>query len=121
MDKENDNVTGRLGSQYNSESWSERMCTMSEEASGDESGAHDSEEEVHGFLYSKATIAATLGAAFVGSFVVSIIISRMWNEDDIKLHVLSFATRVLQTIAFSSGKWAIECERAYNEYVNALH
>jgi hypothetical protein len=121
MDKESNNAIGRLGSQTHDESGSERMCSMPAEAGPDESGSREPKGSTEEILRNYAGITAVLGATLVGSFVVSFIIARMWNEDEIKLNALSFLTRVLQTIAFSTGKWALECERSYNEYVNALH
>ena len=121
MNKENDNASRRLGSEDNEQRGSERMRPMPEEAGNYEPISTESEgqsEEV--FLRGAATI-ATLGAAFFGTIIVSIVVSRMWNEDDIKLHVLDALIKILQGIARLCGGWALQCEHTYNEYVNALH
>lgn len=98
------------------------MCSMPAEASENESGSCESKEDGEGLLFRHAgAVAATFSAAFFGTIIVSIIISRMWDEDEIKLHMLDFIIRVLQSVARLCGGWAIQCENAYNEHVNALH
>jgi hypothetical protein len=97
------------------------MHTVPEETSGDESGAHDDEAEGQGFLFHYSTAVGVFTATFFATIIISILISRMWNEDEIKLHVLDALMRLFQAIARLSGGWALECERTYNEYVNALH
>jgi hypothetical protein len=120
-DKEHDNVVGRLGSTNHDESGDKIMCSMSAETGGDEPSSYDSEEQDQGFLYNYAATIATLGTAFIATIVISLIISRMWNEDEIKLHVLNSLIKLLQGIARVCGSMAIEYEQLYNEYVNALH
>ena len=115
------NAVWRLGSRTDEECWSERMRSMPEEAGQNESGAHQSEGDGEEIFPHYATVFATLGAAFVGTFIVSLIVSRMWDEDEIKLHILDALIKMFQAIARITGSWAIECENAYNEYVNALH
>jgi hypothetical protein len=121
MDKENNNVVGRLDKQYHYEPGDQIMHSMSEEAGGNESGTHDSQGEDQGFLSDNSTAIATFSAAFVATFIISIFVARMWDEDEIKLHILNFLVNLLQTIARLTGGWALHCERTYNEYVNALH
>lgn len=120
MNKESENV-GRLGSQANEEYRNGGMRSMSTEAGQNEPGAYDGNGEDQGILPNYAAVVATLSAALVGTIVICIIISRMWDEDEIKLHMLNFLTRVLQAVARLAGSWAIECENAYNDHVNALH
>ena len=121
MDKENDNVARRLGSPNHYESGDKIMYSMPESASGNEPISSNEEEQDKGFLLRQAPAIATLSAAFFASIIVSIIISRMWDEDEIKLHLLDILIRFLQSIARLCGGWAIECEKTYNDYVNALH
>lgn len=120
-DKENDNAVRRLGSQSNQECGDETMCSMPETTGENEPGASESEAKGQGFLFRQSSTIAAFTAAFVGAFVVSIIISQMWKEDEIKLHVLNSLVKLLQSIARLCGQWALDCENAYNEYVNALH
>lgn len=121
MDKENNNVVGRLGSKANHESRNGEVRPMPEEASQHESGTHQHEGNIEETLHSYATLIATLGTLFVGTFIICIIVARIWDEDEIKLHVLDMLTRMLQAVARLCGGWAIECEKAYNDHVNALH
>lgn len=48
-------------------------------------------------------------------------LSRLWADDEIRLHVLHASVRVLQTTARIVGGWALKTEKSYNEYVNTLH
>lgn len=121
MNKENNNVARRLGNSNYYKYGDKNMHSMSEEASGIESNTHQREGSTEEILPNYAAIIATLGATLVGTIIIAIIVSRMWNEDEIKLHILSSAVRILQNIARLSGSWAIECERSYNDHVNALH
>lgn len=94
---------------------------MPEEAGGNESISPEREGEDQGFLLHNTTIIATFASVFFATFVISIIVSRMWDEDEIKLNVLHMLVRVLQAIARLCGGWALEFEQIYNDHVNALH
>lgn len=118
--KEN-NASRRLGSASNYKLGDQIMCSMSEAASNDESNTLDDQAEDQGFLYRHSTAIATLTAAYFATFVIAIIFSRMWNEDEIRLHILNVAMRILQAIARLIGGWALTCEQAYNDYANTLH
>jgi hypothetical protein len=121
MNQENNNVVGRLGSTNDYEHGDKIMYSMPEEASSNESSTHQSEEEDSGFLFHYSTTVATLSAAFFGTIIVSLLVSRMWDEDQIKLHILDTLIKMLQGVARLTGGWALECERAYNDHVNTLH
>lgn len=94
---------------------------MSRETGKDESISSDSAGEGEEFSIRYTAAIATFGSILVGCCITAIIISRMFDEDEIKLQVLDFLVKFLQSIARQCGAWAIECEKAYNEYVNALH
>jgi hypothetical protein len=94
---------------------------MSTTASGDESDARNREEEDQRLLYSNATAIATLAATLVGTIIICIFLARMWDEDEIKLHVLHSTIHLLQVIARLCGSWALQCEATYDKHVNALH
>ena len=119
--KENDNAVGRLGSTDHYELGYEGVYPMSEEASSNEPDAYDGEGENQELLFHYSDAIATLAATFFATIIVCLIVARMWDEDQIKLHVLDALVRLLQAIARLCGGWALECERAYNEHVNALH
>lgn len=121
MNKENENASRRLGSKDHYESGDEAMCSMPETTGGNESSPHECEGETEGIFYNYSTAIATFAATFFATIIISIIVSRMWDEDEIKLTVLDYLVRILQAIARLCGSWALECERTYNEYVNALH
>ena len=94
---------------------------MSEETSGNEPDAYDSEGENQELLFHHSAAIATLAATFFATIIVCLIVARMWDEDQIKLHILDALVRLLQAVARLCGGWALECERAYNEHVNTLH
>jgi hypothetical protein len=121
MNKENDNVVGRLGSSNHYELGSEIMCSMPEEAAGNESNTCNGEAEDQEFLRNYTATIATLSATFFATIIISVIVTQMWNEDEIKLHVLDALIKILQTMARLFGGWALECERTYNDYASALH
>lgn len=121
MNKENENVARRFGSQNHHEYRSEAMHSMSEPTGEIEPTPSEREAEAQGFLHNYTAAVATLSATFAATIIISIIVARMWDEDQIKLHVLDYMIKMLQAIARLCGGWALECERTYNEYVNALH
>lgn len=120
MNEEN-NASGRLDSASYYKSGDEIMCSMSEEAGDIEPDASNSSDEDQGILHNYSTAIAALAATYFAVIVVVIIVSRMWDEDEIRLHILNALMRVLQTIARISGGWALACEKAYNDYANTLH
>lgn len=97
------------------------MRSVSTEAGKDEPGTRQREGTNEEVLPSYAVVIGVLGTALIGTIIVCLVISRMWNEDEIKLHVLSSTIKLLQGIARVSGSWALECENTYNKHVNALH
>lgn len=94
---------------------------MPTEAGQNESGAYQPEGNAEEVLSNYATILAVLGATLVGTIIISLIAARMWDEDEIKLHILHSAMNILRSIARTTGSLAIECENAYNQRVTALH
>jgi hypothetical protein len=94
---------------------------MPAEASENESNAPESEAEDQGFLLRNSSALATFATFFVGTLIVQIIISRMWDEDEIRLYALDAMMRFFQLFARMFGGWALTCEKAYNDYANALH
>lgn len=121
MDKENHAVR-RLGCTNHTESRDEIMCSMPEKASGDESSAYDDEAEDSRFLLrNSTTIVGAFAASYFAFVIIYLLMTRMWNEDEIRLHLLSALTRIFQALARTFGLWALECENAYNEYVSILH
>lgn len=92
---------------------------MPDEASDIESISPEREESTTGILlYGAASIA---GIA-IGYFIVGPIVVSMLNDDDgLTLHLLHGLMTLLQTIARVAGSAAIECEKKYNDHVNALH
>jgi hypothetical protein len=68
---------------------------------------------------SKSTPAWLLGVSTVG--VLSYAMFSMWDDEEIRLHVLHTLVKLLQAVARVIGMWAIEFERAYNEAVDVLH
>lgn len=118
--KEND-ACRRLGSQNHYEPGDEIMYSMPEETGGAEPSTYDDQGESQRFLRNYTTAVAALATTYVALVVIFIIVSRMWDEDEIRLHVLNTMMRILQTIARICGGWALACEKAYNDYANALH
>ena len=45
----------------------------------------------------------------------------IWQEDEVRLHVLHTWIRALQSMARTLGIWAIQAEAAYNEVADLLH
>jgi len=45
----------------------------------------------------------------------------MWDTDEIRLHVLQAIVQILQAFARVIGLWALEFEKAYNDYADTLH
>ena len=121
MSKEKNNASRRLGSESDNLDGSETMYSVPTEAGKTESTSPEHQGESEGLLYNYTATIATLSAAFLGTIIVSIIVSRMWDEDEIKLHVLDALIKLLQGIARLCGGWALQCENTYNEYVKALH
>jgi hypothetical protein len=113
------NAFGRLDSTVNKECWNERMYSVPDEASDVEPIPSEREESGPGILlYGAASIA---GIA-VGYFVIGPIVVTMLNDEDgLTLHLLHAMTTILQTIARVAGSAALECEKKYNDHVNALH
>lgn len=97
------------------------MYPMPEEASGAESSSLYGDGKGQGFLHKYSTAIATFATAYLITLIIAFVFVRMWQEDEFRLNVLNGIIKTLQTIARISGSWALECERAYNEYVNALH
>lgn len=97
------------------------MYSVPEETGSDEPDACNSETEAQRLLRNYSAAIATFAAAYVATIIIAIIVSRMWNEDEIRLHILDALIRILQTIARFCGGWALACEKAYGDYVNALH
>lgn len=52
---------------------------------------------------------------------ISGIMFRIWDDDEIQLHVLHGITRLLQTTARLVGTWALRVEEKYNKTVDSLH
>jgi len=121
MNKENENATRRLDSENLYRSGDENMRSVSEASGSDESSASESQDETQGFLFHHSAAIATLSATFGATIIISLIASRMWDEDQIRLYSLDLMSRMCKAIALIFGSWALACERSYNEYVNALH
>lgn len=47
--------------------------------------------------------------------------SVLWNDDEVRLHMLHLLMRIFQTLARTFGLWALQLENAYNDYVSILH
>lgn len=114
-------VTRRLGRTNYTEHGDEIMCSMPKETSGDESSTHDSEAEDQGFLHRNSTVVGIIGTAYIFTVIIYLVMSRMWDQDEIKLHFLDAMVKICQALARTFGLWALEFENAYNEYVNILH
>ena len=119
MKKGNSNAFGRLGSTTNTKRWDERMYSVPEQTSQDEPSTPEREETGPGILlYGAASVA---GIA-IGYFIVGPIVVTMINDEDgLTLHILHGLMMMLQTIARVAGSAALECEKKYNDHVNALH
>lgn len=121
MDKEN-HACWRLGSKDHTEFGDEIMCSMPETTGSNESSACDSQGENQKlFLRNPTIVGATVAASYVAFIVAYLLMSHIWDEDEIRLHLLDTLIKVFQAIARLFGSWALECERSYNEYVNTLH
>lgn len=94
---------------------------MSNEAGQIEQPAPDSSTESKELPIRYATAITGFASLVLGCFVVGILVAQMFDEDQIRLHVLDTLVKILQAIARLAGGWAIECENAYNQYVNVLH
>ena len=95
------------------------MYSVPDEASDIEPIPSEREESNPGILlYGVASVA---GIA-VGYFVIGpIVVSMINDEDGLTLHILHALMTILQTIARVAGSAALECEKKYNDHVNALH
>lgn len=120
MNKEN-HASRRLGSESYYKPGNEIMYPMPEKTVGNESSTYNSEEEDQRFLSRHSTLVGSIAAAYFATIIIYLLMSRMWNEDEIRLHLLSALTRIFQALARTFGLWALECENAYNEYVSILH
>lgn len=122
MNHKENHVARRLGCPNHTELGDEIMCSMSEEASSDEPGTYDIEAETKGLLLrNSATIFGSIAATYFAFIIIYILMTRMWNEDEIKLNILAMLTRIFQALARTFGFWALQTEQAYNEYVSILH
>ena len=91
------------------------MCSMPKETGDTEPVSYDSEDKDSRLLYFDAAL-WTLGLA-----TVTFIGLRMWDSDEIRLHILHGMVQILQALARVIGLWAIEFEKAYNDYADTLH
>lgn len=91
------------------------MCSMPEETGDVESTPCDSEREDQKLLYLDAALWT------IGFSTVAFIGIRVWDSDEVRLHVLHAIVQILQTFARVLGLWALEFERAYNDYADSLH
>jgi hypothetical protein len=57
----------------------------------------------------------------LGFATITFIGLRMWDTDEIRLHVLHAIVQILQAFARVIGLWALEFEKAYNDYADTLH
>lgn len=117
-----ENHAWRLDSTNHTEPGDEIMCSMPEKTGSIESSACDGEaENQRVFLRNPTFVGATIATSYVTFVIVYLVMSHIWDEDEIRLHILDTLVRLLQAIARMFGSWALECERTYNEYVNTLH
>lgn len=122
MNKGENNAIGRLGSQYHQEPRYEGGMRSMSEASGEaESVTPEYQAEGEGILLRYGSTLAVLGASLIGTIVICLIISRMWDEDKIRIHILGFLINFFRLVARKSGGLALEFEKSYYEYVDALH
>lgn len=49
------------------------------------------------------------------------LVTRLLSEDEIRLQLMFNLIRLFQSVARTVGGWALETEKAYNEYVESLH
>jgi uncharacterized membrane protein YqjE len=89
---------------------------MSEETGNAESIARHSEREGQKLLLYHAAI-----WSFGFTVFVILIANRMWDTDEIRLHILHTIVQILQAFARIIGLWALEFEKAYNDYADTLH
>ena len=120
MNKEN-HASRRLGCASHTESGDEIVRYMSETTGSNEPNAYDSGTETQGFLYRHPAVVGTIATSYIATVIIYLLMTRMWNEDEIKLHILSTLTRLFQALARTFGLWALQTENAYNEYVSILH
>jgi hypothetical protein len=86
------------------------------EATGDvESMANDSSTEDKKLLLYYASLWT------FGFITITYIGLRMWDTDEIRLHFLHAMVQILQAFARVIGLWALEFEKAYNDYADTLH
>ena len=91
------------------------MCSMPEETGDTESVSYNSERSDQKLLLYEAAV-WTLGFA-----TVTFIGLRVWDSDEVRLHVLHAIIQILQAFARVLGLWALEFEKAYNDYADSLH
>jgi heme/copper-type cytochrome/quinol oxidase subunit 4 len=94
---------------------------MPEEAGSTEPSSFQRLGKDQGFLHQHTTAVATFASAYLVAIIVAMVFAHMWEEEEFRLHILNTIIKLLQTIARVFGSWALECERAYNEYLNTLH
>jgi hypothetical protein len=97
------------------------MYPMPEEAGSTQPSSFQRVGKDQGFLYKHSTAVATFASAYLIAIIFIFVFARIWEEEEFRLQILNTIIKLLQTIARVFGSWALECERAYNEYVNALH
>ena len=88
---------------------------MPKETGDTEPVSYDSEREDQRVLLYYASLWT------FGFITITYIGLKMWDTDEIRLHLLHAMVQILQAFARVIGLWALEFEKAYNDYADTLH
>lgn len=90
---------------------------MSDETREDEPNAPTSERESAYFSLD----ALKWFVRFATVSYLAILMYHLWDDDEVRLHVLHSIVRILHEIARVIGLWALHFEMEYNNVVDSLH
>lgn len=107
----------RLGSRDYKEDRSHTVHPLSGPPAEDEPNAPELHPEVEVDIQQFVIWSVRLAA--VGYFTV--LLYGLWNDTEIRLHLLHLTTRFLQSSARTIGGWGLQAESLYGEFVDSLH
>lgn len=114
---EGTDVAWRFDSRSDEEDWSQVLYSVSGPSGEDEYSPPEHKQEDQGLSGEAVTWIIRIGT--VGYF--AFFVGRIITDEEIRLHMMHFSIRMLQSAARLLGGWALKTEKSYNEYVNTLH
>lgn len=116
-DPQEDRNVGRLDCRGYQEDWSQTLYPLSGTPGTDESVSPELHREVEvtpGELFIWFVRVAAIG-------YFGLVLYRLWEDTEIRLHFLHSLTRLLQNTARVIGVWGLQTEQLYGEFVDSLH